>query len=167
MVLKSLVKKWQKLCSVQGLKIDFWIQCFHRIFWRVSRIQKSHPIWMRLKVEVKSPHSALCIHIRSIKWAPHVFCNKKGHKYINIRPFLDVELNSIVKNVLGYLDYSFTLGFVYHYPIKANFTFIVITDAFHIEIIRARLNSVYINLHPVLFGWTPFKAEKTSISPDS
>jgi len=45
--------------SVQGLKIDFWNQCFYRIFWHVSRIQKSHPIWMRLKVEVDSPLSAL------------------------------------------------------------------------------------------------------------
>ena len=30
------------------------------IFWHVSWIQKSHPIWMRLKVEVNSPLSALC-----------------------------------------------------------------------------------------------------------
>ena len=42
MILKILVKKWQKDCSVQGLKINFWIQCFYRIFWHVSRIQK---IW--------------------------------------------------------------------------------------------------------------------------
>ena len=28
--------------------------------WHVSKIQKSHPIWMRLKVEVKSPLSVLC-----------------------------------------------------------------------------------------------------------
>ena len=27
MVLKILVKKWQKNCSVQGLEINFWIQC--------------------------------------------------------------------------------------------------------------------------------------------
>ena len=42
-----------KNCSVQGLKINFWIQCFYRI-------QKSHSIWMRLKVEIKSPLSVLC-----------------------------------------------------------------------------------------------------------
>ena len=59
--LKSLVKKLQKNCSFQGPKIDFWIQCFIGYFgiWHVSRILKSHPIWMRLKVEVKSLLSAL------------------------------------------------------------------------------------------------------------
>ena len=60
MVLKFFVKKWQKNCSVQGLKINFWIQCFYRIFWHVSMIQKSYPIWMRPKVEVKSLLSGLC-----------------------------------------------------------------------------------------------------------
>ena len=60
MVSKILVEKWQKNCSVQGLEINFWIQCFYRIFWHVSRIQKSHPIWMCLIVEFKSPLSVLC-----------------------------------------------------------------------------------------------------------
>ena len=59
MVSKILVKKWHKNCSVHGLKIYFWIQCFYKIFWHVSWIQKSHSIWMRLKVEVKSPLSVL------------------------------------------------------------------------------------------------------------
>ena len=40
-----LVKKLQKNCSVQDLKIIFGIQCFFRIFWHISRIQKSHPIY--------------------------------------------------------------------------------------------------------------------------
>ena len=55
-----LVKKWQKNCSFQSPKIDFWIQWQYRIFWHVSRIQKSHPIWRRQKVEVDSTPSAPC-----------------------------------------------------------------------------------------------------------
>ena len=37
-----------------GPQNQFLNSMFYRIFWHVSRIQKIQPIWMRLKVEVKS-----------------------------------------------------------------------------------------------------------------
>ena len=61
--LKILVKKRQKICSFQGLKIHFGIQWQYRIFWHVSRIQKGHLIWRRQKVEVDSTPSAPCVYL--------------------------------------------------------------------------------------------------------
>ena len=46
------VKKWQNFCSFQGLKINFWIQRFYRIFWQVTG--NYYNTWMRQKVEVNS-----------------------------------------------------------------------------------------------------------------
>ena len=66
-VLKILVQKWQKICSFQGPKIDFGIQWHYRIFWHVSKIQKSQPICRRQKVEVDSTPSAPCRLKKSIK----------------------------------------------------------------------------------------------------
>ena len=59
-ILKILVQKWQKICSFQGPKINFGIQWHYRIFWYVSRILKSQPIYRRQKVEVDSTPSAPC-----------------------------------------------------------------------------------------------------------
>ena len=44
-----------------NFRLDFRIQWFSNLVWYVSRIRKSHPIWMRLKVVVNSPLSALCV----------------------------------------------------------------------------------------------------------
>ena len=46
---------------VSGPKINCGIQWQYRIFWHVSRIQKSHPIWRRQKVEVDSSPSVPCL----------------------------------------------------------------------------------------------------------
>ena len=57
--LKNFSRKMTQIGSFQGLKIDFEIQWQYRIFWQVSRIQKSYPICRRQKVEVDSTPSAL------------------------------------------------------------------------------------------------------------
>ena len=58
-VFKKFSQKLQKMFVSDPF--DFWIQCFYKILWHVWRIQKSHPIWMRLKVEVDYTPSALCM----------------------------------------------------------------------------------------------------------
>ena len=66
-ILKILVQKWQKICSFQGPKINFGIQWHYRIFWYVSRILKSQPIYRRQKVEVDSTPSAPCTKDSTVK----------------------------------------------------------------------------------------------------
>ena len=51
------VKKCQTLCSFQGLWINFWIQCFYRIYWQVTWNYNSCTTWMRPKVEVNYTNS--------------------------------------------------------------------------------------------------------------
>ena len=50
----------------ENFKLDFWIQWCSSLVWHVSRIQKSHPIWTRLKVEFESTLRALCCTLE--KW---------------------------------------------------------------------------------------------------
>ena len=86
-----------------NFKLDFWIQWCLSLVWYVSRIQKSHLIWMHLKVEVKSPLSALC-HSSNISetessspLACHLHKNEKNCFFCSI--FLSLlELDIQMKN---------------------------------------------------------------------
>ena len=68
-----------KKCSFQGPKIDFWIQCFYKIFWQ--GFKKATPYGCAWKLRLSRP-SVRCVHY----WRKRSFGNSKlQERYISYR----------------------------------------------------------------------------------
>ena len=90
---KNSSQKMTKICSFQGLKNCFGIQWQFRIFWHVSRIQKSRPKWRCQKVEVDTTPCDPWVYCRLIAWLDYHTCES------NVSILNSTSVSSIICNV--------------------------------------------------------------------